>query len=154
MEIAQPRGAKSLLLTGLLPCGVFTPARTESNPHLRRQFCVRSEVSYNSSQKNNPSKVTYQKKMKSYKQKLLSFALLCHCRSHKGQSWCSGVVCMGYCKASLAAWSLGKMTTSTPFSGVTAALLLRQTGLLPFHAQFACLSFRKGRGFFVLCASL
>lgn len=97
-----------------------------------------------------------QKEMKSYKQELLSFAqFFIVAEAIRGDVAAAGRRAQGATGHPCLRDRSAKTTMSTIFSGAPAVTRLRRTGLLPFHAQFACLFFQKGEvRFFVLCVSL
>lgn len=96
-----------------------------------------------------------QKEIKSYKQELLSFAQFSFivAEAISGDVAAAGRRAQGAAGHPCLRDRSAKTTMSTIFSGAPAVTRLRRTGLLPFHAQFACLFFQKGEVWFfcVMC---
>lgn len=106
-----------------------------------------------SEKKKNPSKMPNQKEIKSYKQELLSFAQFSFiiAEATRGNLAAAGWHARGAARHPWLCDRSVETTMSITFSWVPAVILLRQTGLLPFHAQFAHLFFQSGE--LVFCAT-
>lgn len=99
------------------------------------------------------SKMPNQKEIKSYKQELLSFAQFSFiiAEATRGNLAAVGWHAQGAARHPWLCDRSVKTNMSITFSWVPAVILLRQTGLLPFHAQFAHLFFQCGE--LVFCAT-
>lgn len=157
MEVAQLRGATPLPLVAHCPVA-FLPQLGLTQIHVPEGSSVWGlRFLKPAVRKKNPSKMPNQKEMKSYKQKLVSFAQFSFITAEaiRGNLAAAGWCARGTARHPWLHDCSVKTDMSTIFSGVPAVILLRQTGLFPFHAQFACLFFQKEEvGFFVLYASL